>query len=204
MGCVLGGAFIRGDDTLETAKPKAKVWLQTFYMDRNEVTVAAYKACVRRGKCRKAGPKYADFSRPKQPINGVSWFDADNYCRVHGKHLPTEAQWEKAARGTDGRRYPWGEHFDPTFCSMRNSEPGNLLPKPIGTYEADCSPYGVRDLSGGVREWVDSWFEENQRVIRGGAFNLYAFLCRAASRWGAGPHSTQASIGFRLVKVLPE
>ncbi|MCA9546451.1 MAG: SUMF1/EgtB/PvdO family nonheme iron enzyme, partial [Myxococcales bacterium] len=95
MACVPGGPFIRGDDTLETAKPKQTVWQQTVYMDVNEVTVAAYKACVRKGKCRKAGPQYADFSRPKQPINGVSWYDAKQFCEAHGKHLPTEAEWEK-------------------------------------------------------------------------------------------------------------
>ncbi len=139
-------------------------------------------------------------------ICSVSYLDAEAYAAWRSLRdgvryrLPTEDEWEKAARGTDGRKYPWGEHFDPSFCSNRHSTPGNLLPKPVEAFPVDCSPYGVRDLAGGVREWTASWFEANQRVIRGGAFNLYAFLCRAASRWGAGPRTTQASVGFRLVK----
>jgi formylglycine-generating enzyme required for sulfatase activity len=169
MGCVPGGAFIRGDDTLETAKPKANVWLQTFFMDRNEVTVADYKACVRRGKCKKAGPKYADFSRPQQPINGISWFDADNYCRVHGKHLPTEAQWEKAARGTDGRLYPWGnEPADCTRAVIKTKAGRSCGVKKKGNHpekgrvwkvgKKPAAANGLFDMAGNSYEWVADWF----------------------------------------------
>jgi serine/threonine-protein kinase len=216
------------------AQSSARVFVEAFAIQRYPVTVAEYLAflsslapeeAVRRMP-RDKGPLFelpadgqwtaplldrdGDAWDPAWPVCSISYFDAEAYAAWRSAQdgvryrLPTEDEWEKAARGTDGRLYPWGEHFDPTFCSMRHSEPGNLLPKPIGTYETDCSPYGVRDLSGGVREWVESWFEDGQRVIRGGAFNLYAFLCRAASRWGAGPRTTQASIGFRLVKVLEE
>lgn len=169
MQCVPGGPFIRGDDTLETARPKGQVWVQTFYMDENEVTVAAYKACVRKGKCRKAGPKYADFSRPKQPINGVSWFDAKNFCAVHGKHLPTEAEWEKAARGTDGRTYPWGN--EPADCDRaviktkagrscgvkkRGSHPEKGRVWVVGKKPA--AVHGLYDMAGNSYEWVADWF----------------------------------------------
>ena len=76
------------------------------------------------------------------------------------------------------------------------------MPKPVGHFATDVSPYGVHDLGGGVREWVDGWFEPDQRIIRGGSFSLYGVFSRAAGRWGAGPSKTQASIGFRLVKQL--
>ena len=145
---------------------------------------------------------------PTWPVFNISYEDAEAYAAWRsardGAHyrLPTEDEWEKAARGTDGRIFPWGDHFDPTFCRMRTSLPGDLLPKPVGSFPTDTSPYGVQDLAGGVREWVDGWIEKGLRSARGGAFNHYAFLCRAASRFGYSPRATIAGLGFRLVKVL--
>ena len=147
--------------------------------------------------------------QPDWPIFNVSYEDAEAYAHWRSARegvryrLPTEDQWEKAARGTDGRTFPWGDHFDPTFCRMRTSVPGDLLPRAVGSYPIDCSPYGVMDLAGGVREWVDGFIEPGLRSARGGAFNHYAFLCRAASRFGYGPKSTIVGLGFRLVKELP-
>jgi formylglycine-generating enzyme required for sulfatase activity len=103
MACIPGGAFVRGtDDGPENTRPKSTIWLQTFYMDLDEVTNEAYWACKKEKKCLRGGPLYNDFSRPLQPITGISWFAAVKFCELHGKHLPTEAQWEKAARGPDG------------------------------------------------------------------------------------------------------
>ena len=143
------------------------------------------------------------------PVQCVSYEDASAYAQWYGARfgarcrLPTEDEWEKAARGTDGRIFPWGDHFEPSFCAARGSVPGDDMPKPVGLFETDASPYGVRDLAGGVREWTSGWFEPNElRTIRGGAFNHYAFLCRSASRYGAHPRRTQWAIGFRLVKAL--
>jgi serine/threonine protein kinase/formylglycine-generating enzyme required for sulfatase activity len=145
---------------------------------------------------------------PAWPIFNVSYEDAEAFARWRSARdnaryrLPTEDEWEKAARGTDGRVFPWGDHFDPTFCRMRTSIPGDLLPRPVGSFPTDTSPYGVVDMAGGVREWVDGWIEPGLRSARGGAFNHYAFLCRAASRFGYGPKSTIVGLGFRLVKDL--
>ncbi len=143
------------------------------------------------------------------PVQCVSYEDACAYANWYSAHfgarcrLPTEDEWEKAARGTDGRIFPWGDHFDPSFCAVRGSVPGDDMPKPVGLFQTDVSPYGVCDLAGGVREWTQGWFERDElRTIRGGAFNHYAFLCRAASRYGAHPRRTQWAIGFRLVKAL--
>ena len=88
MACIPGGAFIRGsDEGDENTRPRAEVWLQTYWMDKNEVTNAEYDACEAAGKCPKSGPQYVDFDRPKQPINGVSWFDANAYCEAQGLSL---------------------------------------------------------------------------------------------------------------------
>src|SRR5262245_21493328 len=110
MKCIPEGDFIRGaDDDAKDQRPKAKIWVSTFFMDTYEVTSAGWRECQAAGKCRKhAGPSYQGFSSAKQPIVGISWFDAHDYCAWKGKRLPTEAEWEKAARGPDGNIYPWG------------------------------------------------------------------------------------------------
>lgn len=171
MSCIPGGAFIRGtDDGPKNARPKAKVWLQTFYMDRYEVTVADYEACVKAGKCKRARTRYRDYSRPKQPKVGVSWYDSVQYCRAMGKHLPTEAEWEKAARGTDGRRYPWGNQ--PATCKRavikdhRGRSCGVKKLKGHGpekgrTLLVGSRPpalYGLYDMAGNSWEWVYDWY----------------------------------------------
>ncbi|HLM48134.1 MAG TPA: formylglycine-generating enzyme family protein [Myxococcaceae bacterium] len=178
MACIPGGAFLRGVDGGKhaPARPQATVWVQTFYMDTHEVTYGAYKACIQAGRCRKAGPTYRDFDNPQQPINGVSWYDAKAYCEAHGKHLPTEAQWEKAARGTDGRLYPWGDA--PATCeravimdargrscgqkqrSKTHADVGR--PEPVGSRPPN--PYGLHDMSGNAWEWVADWFTPSWKV----------------------------------------
>ena len=118
MSCVQGGPFIRGADNdphqkcdqlgrrprmkSSDTKPQATVWLQTFYMDQTEVTNAAYQACLKSRKCNKARPLYRDYDAAQQPMTGVSWHDAVKFCEAQGKHLPTEAEWEAAARGPNG------------------------------------------------------------------------------------------------------
>ncbi len=171
MACISAGPFVRGkDDGPENARPQAEVWLQTYFMDIQEVTFAEYQACVKRRECPRSGPQYLDFSRPEQPINGISWFDADTYCRAHGKHLPTEAQWEKAARGPDGDPFPWGDA--PATCEraiIKGETEGRgcgLLKKgekpetgrvwPVGS--RDPGHYGLYDMAGNSYEWVADWY----------------------------------------------
>ena len=170
MACVPAGPFVRGsDDGPENTRPAARVWLQTFYMDIDEVTYADYKACVKARRCDPSGPGYTDFDRARQPINGIRWFDADKYCEAQGKRLPGEAQWEKAARGPDGDSHPWGN--EPATCERaiikdergRSCGVKKLYSKPETgrPWEVGSRPayrHGLRDMSGNSWEWVADWY----------------------------------------------
>lgn len=169
MACIPGGPFKRGtDDGPENARPEAIVWAQTFYMDLHEVTYEQYEACEKDRRCNAARPRYTDFDHPKMPMTGINWFDAVKYCEVHGKQLPSEARWEKAARGPDGALYPWGN--DPITCERaiyrdasgrgcglkkQFSKPETGRPWDVGSRPAGV--YGLFDMVGNSWEWVDDW-----------------------------------------------
>ncbi len=173
MACIPGGPFLRGsDDGPKDTRPSATVWVQTFYMDLFEVTYGDYQACVKSGKCPPAGPNYGDFNRSRQPITGVSWYDAVVYCRAHGKRLPTEAEWEKAARGPDGRTYPWGnEHATceravfkdrrGRSCGVpkKGKRPDKGRPLEVGSKPPQI--YGLYDMAGNSWEWVFDWYSRS-------------------------------------------
>lgn len=169
MACIPGGPFIRGsDDGRNNARPAQTIWLQTFYMDLYEVTYADYKACQATKECLRGGPLYNDFSRADQPIVGPSWFAAVRYCEVKGKRLPTESQWEKAARGPDGNRYPWGDEEATCDLAVIKDERGRSCgvdkrfehPKKGRTFVIGTRPpgaYGLYDMAGNAWEWVYDW-----------------------------------------------
>lgn len=175
LACIPGGTFTRGrDDGPKNEAPAAQVWLPTYYMDINEVTFAAYQACAKAGKCRHTRPIYSDFNRPKQPMVLVTWYDAVDFCRAQGKHLPTEAEWEKAARGENGDLYPWGN--EPVTCERavimdhRGRSCGlkkQGLPRlaDVGrTLEVPARPayrYGLHDMIGNSWEWVADWYSDS-------------------------------------------
>ena len=144
---------------------------------------------------------------PDLPVFGVSWFDAVAFATWLAAEtgvpwrLPTELEWEKAARGGDGRIYPWGSEFDPTLCRMVDSTAGRPQPVVVGSYATDRSPYGVFDMAGLVREWCgDEAFDGDRarRPVRGGTWAGARRLCRAANRYGYEPERADPTVGMRL------
>jgi formylglycine-generating enzyme required for sulfatase activity len=170
MGCS-SDLYASGCDT--DTYPIHAVHLDAFFIDRTEVTNAQYNACVAAGVCPERihcestersdycdSPKYTDF-----PVIGVDWGRATEYCTWVGKRLATEAEWEKAARGTDLRKYPWGD--EDATCERTNFLAGTWPDRepcvgdtvPVGSYPDNVSPYGALDMSGNVSEWVNDWYE---------------------------------------------
>ncbi len=147
---------------------------------------------------------------PRWPVFGISWHDAVAYCRWRSEvegcevRLPTEDEWEKAARGVDGRLFPWGDEFDPTFCKMWESRRHAAIPEPVGTFEADVSPYGVHDMAGCVSEWCQDWFNSTLelKLIKGGGWNATQNQCRLARRHGEHHRGVSPWVGFRVVRPL--
>lgn len=170
MSCIPGGVFLRGTNRgLKNTRPQAEIWVDTFFMDQTEVTVEAFDACVQQGKCQDARTVYEDFSRPRQPKVGVSWYDAAHFCEVQGKHLPTEAEWEKAARGTDGRLYPWGnevatceraviEDRRGRSCGVKKRGAGRDKGRTFEVGSRAPTLYGLYDMCGNAWEWVNDWY----------------------------------------------
>lgn len=211
------GEFVYGDDQGEPdERPQRKLTLPAFAIDRTEVTVAAYARCVAAGKCQKpAGKK--DSADASLPAVSVSFADASAYCLFAGKRLPTEPEWEKAARGPQGSRYPWGAEFD---CGRGNfgnfagdgrcaedGAPGR--PTAVGSYPQGASTYGVLDLAGNVWEWVEGRYDyaplarPELRVLRGGGCCSIYGLPRSSDRLALPATYRDVDIGFRCARSLP-
>jgi len=234
MVFIPAGSFSMGSDgEVPDEKPLHRVTLDAFYLDQNEVTIASYHIFLEESG--RSDPEYWELVYLDEhgdiPVAGVTWHDASAYCKWAGKRLPTEAEWEMAARGIHGGKYPWGDE-DPTSGMTnfdRTPDTKNLdfftfvdlynkYLAPVGSYEGDKSPYGVYDMGGNVREWVNDWFnddyyarspERNPRgpdtgrfkVVRGGGFLLPAWNLRSSLRGGWFPDFEGFDIGFRCAKT---
>ena len=207
---VPGGASIQGSTKgEEDERPARTVTLKAFAMDRTEVTRGDYARCVTARKCKPVpAPQTGGEAGAQLPVTGVDWNDAQAYCRFSGGRLPTEAEWEKAARGTDGREYPWGNDADCARANWGNFEgegpcagknPGR--PVAVGQYATGASPYGVLDLGGNVWEWVADKYDEDpkRRVVRGGSCCSYFVGPRAPNRNAWAPDHRDGDLGFRCV-----
>jgi formylglycine-generating enzyme required for sulfatase activity len=213
---VPAGEFTMGDDE---NSPRRKLFVDAFYMDQFETTTERYAKYLESTRTDRR-PDYWDELKGKDsermPVIGVSWNEANAYCRWAGKRLPTEAEWEKSARGAGERPYPWGEST-PTvdLANYENSSPeayGTGL-SPVGAHTAGRSPYGVEDLAGNAAEWVADWYSESftsddvfnprgpaageKKVIRGGGRYDASLRLSATSRQFASPDTRSDDIGFR-------
>ena len=210
------GAFTMGDDE---ESPRREIYVSTFYLDRYEVTTSRYaKFLAATGSMRPPDEwQELDLGRGGDlPVVGVDWHDAQAYCKWAGKRLPTEAEWEKAARGADERKYPWG-NASPMLdqANFQNASPstydGGLAP--VGTHAPGRSPFGIHDLAGNAAEWVADWYAEGfahsdvrdpkgpdsgtGRVIRGGGRFDPAERITATKRFFASPENRAEDVGFR-------
>jgi formylglycine-generating enzyme required for sulfatase activity len=174
MLLVPAGTFTMGADKVgeEDEHPAHAVTLPAFYLDRTEVTNAAYAECVAARACtpndshiasRTHAGVDADFNRPNQPVIGVTWADAHAYCAFRGKRLPREAEFERAVRGDDNRRFPWGNE-PPTpertvFGRWLSAEPGHGTTDDVGSHPSGKGPYGHDDLAGNVWEWMQDEYD---------------------------------------------
>ena len=216
---IAAGAFTMGDDE---ASPRREVYVDAFYLDQHEVTTARYaRFLVATGSVQPPdGWDDPDRARGADlPVIGVDWNDAAAYCKWAGKRLPTETEWEKAARGADARRYPWGS--EPPTATLANFQ--NFAPRPyargldpVGAHAAGRSAAGIDDLAGNAAEWVADWYSEafargdvrnpkgpptgQGRVIRGGGWRDSAERITATARAYANPSTRAEDIGFRCAR----
>lgn len=204
-----------------SAYPQRKIVLDDFYIDKKEVSNGDYKMFVEATK--RAAPSLWDdrtLSSQNLPVVGVDWNDADAYCRWTAKRLPTEAEWEKTARGTDGRNWPWGNVWDPTKDNHGkgtgygfDESDGWKYTAPVGT-ELGVSPYGVLNMAGNVYEWtaddfnaypendkyIQEDFEKGFKTLRGGAYDDGISEQRASTRCGFRKDYKDVDVGFRCAR----
>jgi formylglycine-generating enzyme required for sulfatase activity len=189
----------------QSETPQRIVPLDAYWIDKTEVTNAQYRKCVKAGACER--PECwgkGDFNDPDQPVVCVSWYDAQDYATWVGGRLPTEAEWEKAARGDDGRFFPWGN--GPADCSKANIKGCVGKPLPVGSLPDGASPYGALDMAGNVWEWVDAWYSresDSDRVVRGGSYDDLQWFARCAARGDFSPDEWFHIFGFRVL-VSPD
>jgi formylglycine-generating enzyme required for sulfatase activity len=239
MILIPAGEFIMGTDEVDASgksqefgfneplylneHPKREVNLDAYYIDKYEVTNEKFKSFLR--NLSKYTPQQiqmlVDRLQMKQdnlPVRNITWFKADEYCRFVGKRLPTEAEWEKAARGTDGREFPWGNKWNADYV---NAGQGEADVMPVGSYEKGKSPYGVYDMAGNVMEWTADWYEpypgaeykspnygHKRRVARGGSWGgvghyVIPHYFRTEYRFNFPPDQAFNDVGFRCAKDVP-
>lgn len=224
---VPAGEFTMGSNTGRSdEQPVHRVHLDAFWIDQTEVTNAMYAKCVADGDCDSpsssssythdsyyGNPTYDDY-----PVIYVNWSQAAAYCKWAGRELPTEAQWEKAARGTDGRTYPWGEGINCDKANYTISCVGDT--SEVGSYSNGASIYGALDMAGNVWEWVNDWYGDTYyasspssnpsgpasgqyRVLRGGSWIWIDGSARSAGHLWFNPTVTAFYLGFRCSLSQP-
>jgi len=236
MVLIPAGKFIMGSDEVDASgksqefgfneplylneQPRREIELPAYYMDKYEVSNRQFVEYLR------ALGKYSEqditnlterlqMQEDNLPVRNITWYKADEYCRFVGKRLPTEAEWEKAARGTDGREYPWGNDWNPEYVNKGQGEADVM---PVGSLEKGKSPYGIFDMAGNVMEWTADWYEaypgakyispnygNKRKVARGGSWGgvghyVIPHYFRTAYRFNFEPDQAFNDVGFRCAK----
>ncbi len=201
----------------ENERPVRTIYLDGFFIDEFEVTNMEYKFFISKAKHEVPNHwknRMYEAGKDKHPVINITWFDTNTYCKWVSKRLPTEEEWEKASRGPNGNRYPWGNEFD---NKKANLEKGDTMP--VGSMKEDKSYYGVYDMGGNIMEWTSSWYKsypgstfqsedfgEKYRVLKGGYgnvvghYNLGNFYSRASFRNYFPPTGKGIDVGFRCAK----
>ncbi|WKZ38942.1 MAG: SUMF1/EgtB/PvdO family nonheme iron enzyme [Anaerolineales bacterium] len=219
---VPAGEFLMGRDGQPfQGAPPHSVYLDSYWMDQVEVSNAMYEGCVKEEACEpptlRLNPYYGKWVYRNYPVVYVSWFQAQAYCEWAGRRLPTEAEFEKAARGTDERKHPWG-NSQPTPRHANYAEALIGEPVPVYRYPLGASPYGALNMVGNVREWTADWYDIDyyftsptidprgpetgiERAMRSGAYDADANEILTTSRYKHEPNSAGASRGFRCAEA---
>jgi len=215
----------------DTELPQHKVWLDAYEIDRDEVSLGEYLAFLRQQKRAVSDELQrlvwhmitvhaaTDEGLARWPALYITWIEASDFCHYAGKRLPTEAEWEKGARGTAGSLFPWGSQAPTAALAMFGQYHVHEIPlvQPVGSGEEGRSPYGVRHMAGNVAEWVQDWFlfdyyaitpDRNPRGpnagryrgVRGGSWKSKPMMLRTATRSGAPPDQRAPTVGFRCAK----
>jgi formylglycine-generating enzyme required for sulfatase activity len=222
MALVPAGEFTMGSTLKADEKPVRRVYLDAFYMDKYHVTVGQYARYLE-ATGTEAPPEWDIMNQPrhqKRPVVNVSWSDAATFCKWAGKRLPTEAEWEKAARGTDGRLYPWGNETPTRLHANfgKKEWAHHMALVPVGMFEMGKSPYGIYDMAGNAWEWVNDWYDHDyykksptknpqgpatgkSKVVRGGNWRYVQEFLRSSFRYNADPSGRQFGYGFRCAKT---
>jgi formylglycine-generating enzyme required for sulfatase activity len=227
MVYIPAGSFIMGIEFMAPEEsPEHRVTLDAYYIDLHEATNGNYAECVQAGSCQPPtntgsptrSTYYGNSAYDNYPVIYVTWSMAADYCEWRGARLPTEAEWEKAARDEDGRMYPWGENINCTLANVWDTNsfcPGDTTA--VGSYPDGASPYGLMDMAGNVWEWVMDWYDETYyasspadnptgpasgylRVMRGGSWSGGVLQARVVTRGRNLPTKSYDYVGFRCVK----
>lgn len=215
-----GGTFTMGDRNGEPDEyPERQITVSTFHLDRTEVTNAAYRLCVAAKACEST--QYlvdAELGRDDRPVVGVTWDDARSFCKWVGKRLPTEAEWEYAAKGSDLRKWPWEGPFKATAANSKSPDDHQERTAPVGSFPEGQSPFGALDMAGNAAEWVADYFDPTfyrsskvdrdppgpdsgrERVVRGGSYLSTSHQMRVSARAAKLPTETDDTVGFRCAR----
>jgi formylglycine-generating enzyme required for sulfatase activity len=225
MVLIPAGEFTMGSDKGDDdEQPIHKVFLDSFYIDKFEITNGRFSKFVEAIQSEPPwgfADKETPVVRPDQPVRWVNWMDAIGYCLWAGKRLPTEAEWEKAARGADSRIYPWGNDPPTPAHAVFGLKEGSDTVSPIGNRDKGKSPYGVHDLAGNLYEWTTDWYEEEfysknpainpkgpaegtAKVQRGGSYINGAYRLRSSFRTKGDPTEHDPNVGFRCAQDVPK